>query len=284
MHKKAIKELNRENEFDIEHSIDKDTNEEGGTPHIADTIFSKIAKAAFFVADISIVNPDYSGRKTPNPNVLLELGYAARVLGWNRIICIFNEDFGPYNDLPFDLRFRRPLTYSLNGKDKLSVRKDVVSKLKDNIKWSSDQNMPANVEVGQYIVLEVNALDIYFQDKIHEILKSQYFQENYPYINNNYIIDIWDDMDYRYENNEPCEDTDIEHFVSVVFTDDCYSYGECTNRECSIFITLRECFKQINFSVNKVYAAYEITSSGYSPSGIGRNYAELSADFLARLQ
>lgn len=32
--KKAIKELNRESEFDIEHSIDKDTIEEGGTLHM----------------------------------------------------------------------------------------------------------------------------------------------------------------------------------------------------------------------------------------------------------
>ena len=38
------------------------------------------------MADVTIINHDYTGRKTPNPNVMLELGYAIKALGWQRIL------------------------------------------------------------------------------------------------------------------------------------------------------------------------------------------------------
>ena len=46
-----------------------------------------------------------------------------RTLGWERIICICNIDFGDLNDLPFDLRNRRVIKYSLSKKDKNEVKK-----------------------------------------------------------------------------------------------------------------------------------------------------------------
>lgn len=52
--KKAIKELNIENEYDIEYSIDKDTQNEEGTPHIAETIFSKIEKSSFLLQILAL--------------------------------------------------------------------------------------------------------------------------------------------------------------------------------------------------------------------------------------
>ena len=114
--------------FSIELALDRDTKDETGTPDILNTIFFKIQRAKMFLADISIINSDYSGRKTPNPNVLIELGYAARVLGWDKIICLYNLDYGTINDLPFDLRQRRPLTYSLKDKSKKSTR-NIISKV-----------------------------------------------------------------------------------------------------------------------------------------------------------
>jgi hypothetical protein len=100
----ALKELNVSDLYDIEFSLDKDTKDESGTPHIAETIFSKIEKSKLFIADVSIINSGSVGRKTPNPNVLIELGYAARTLGWERIICIYNKAYGSFDDLPFDLK------------------------------------------------------------------------------------------------------------------------------------------------------------------------------------
>ncbi|WP_025695356.1 hypothetical protein [Paenibacillus durus] len=53
----ALKELNISDLYDIEFSIDKDTKDEAGTPHIAETIFSKIDKSKLFIADVSILIP-----------------------------------------------------------------------------------------------------------------------------------------------------------------------------------------------------------------------------------
>jgi hypothetical protein len=110
--KAAIKTL--EKEIDVEMSLDKDTQETSGSPDIVDTIFRKIRAADILVADVTIINADYDGRKTPNPNVMIELGYAVKALGWERIICIVNTDYCRPEDLPFDVRNNRTSTYSVN--------------------------------------------------------------------------------------------------------------------------------------------------------------------------
>lgn len=107
---KAVKTIRTAN-IHLEIAIDRDTKGVSGTPDIASTIFSKIDQANIFIADISFINSTSKDRKTPNPNVLIELGYASKTIGWQNIICIFNTEFGVVEDLPFDLRFRRPLTY-----------------------------------------------------------------------------------------------------------------------------------------------------------------------------
>lgn len=106
--------------------IDKATRKTSGSPDIAEALFNKINTCSVFVADISIINQSCdSKRKTPNPNVLIELGYAARTLGWEKIICVFNSDYGNLSDLPFDLRNRRVMSYSLKGSIKSEIKKTV---------------------------------------------------------------------------------------------------------------------------------------------------------------
>ncbi len=59
----------------------------------------------------------------PNPNVLIELGYAIKVLGWSKIICLFNSETGNIEDLPFDINHNRVTPYSPGSsgeKDKLA--------------------------------------------------------------------------------------------------------------------------------------------------------------------
>jgi hypothetical protein len=41
-------------------------------------------------------------RRTPNPNVLVELGYALKALGDERVIVVVNTAFGKEELLPFD--------------------------------------------------------------------------------------------------------------------------------------------------------------------------------------
>lgn len=91
--------------------VDRDTKGVPGAPDIATTILEKVSAAAVFVGDVSIVHRPTSGRRTPNPNVLIELGYAMKALGHERVILVFNEAFGSVDDLPFDLRGKRVLVY-----------------------------------------------------------------------------------------------------------------------------------------------------------------------------
>jgi hypothetical protein len=97
----------------IEPVVDRDTQNVAGSPDIASTIFTKIASADIFVADVSIVTRAEKMRPAPNPNVLIELGYALKALGHERIILIFNRAFGGLEELPFDLRTRRILVYEM---------------------------------------------------------------------------------------------------------------------------------------------------------------------------
>lgn len=113
---KAIKKLNRDIQFEI--SLDKDTQDNSGSPDIAETIFRKIRASDIFIADVTIINNNLltrlsNGRKTPNPNVLIELGYAIKTLGKERVITIANLDFCRLEDLPFDVRNNRTTTYSI---------------------------------------------------------------------------------------------------------------------------------------------------------------------------
>ncbi len=117
----------------VEIIADRDTKGEYGSPDIVETIFKKIDECDIFIADVSIINKYYpideegqpieAVKTTPNPNVLIELGYAAHVVGWENIICILNTDFGEIEELPFDIRQRRLTPYSLNDRKKAEVRK-----------------------------------------------------------------------------------------------------------------------------------------------------------------
>lgn len=131
--KKAISNLKED--FSLELSFDKDTNGIVGTPEIVDTIFAKIRKTTVFIADVSIINMNATGRKTSNPNVLFELGYALGSLGSEKIICIYNTDYGKIEDLPFDIRQRRVLSYSLENNNK----KNEIDKLSKTIQWTIEQ-------------------------------------------------------------------------------------------------------------------------------------------------
>jgi len=101
----AIGELEQSANLYMEY--DRDTAGQNGSPDITQTIFEKIDKCVLFVCDVSIINSSCESKKTPNPNVLIELGYAVSKLGWDRVICLFDGNTGKIEDLPFDLRQKR---------------------------------------------------------------------------------------------------------------------------------------------------------------------------------
>ncbi|CAD7491024.1 hypothetical protein ACXRSW_01470 [Aeromonas dhakensis] len=120
---KAIEEIKKDESVAIEPVIDRDTLGLAGSPDISQSIFSKIDAASVFVCDVSIIDSK-STRLTPNPNILIELGYAIKTLGWNRVIMVMNTEFGKPEELPFDLRSKRVLTYciSSDAEEKSPVR------------------------------------------------------------------------------------------------------------------------------------------------------------------
>jgi hypothetical protein len=110
----AAKSIREDESIKVEPVLDRDTVGVPGAPDIASTIFEKIEQAEVFVCDVSIISQS-APRPTPNPNVLLELGYAVKTLGWGRIIMVLNSAYGGPELLPFDLRMRRVLPYHMPG-------------------------------------------------------------------------------------------------------------------------------------------------------------------------
>ncbi|MDE0211506.1 MAG: hypothetical protein OXJ64_16695 [Boseongicola sp.] len=99
--------------------VDHDTRNVPGSPAIAETIFGKIKQSDAFIADLTLVQSGGADRKAPNPNVLIEYGYALHALDDRRIIGVFNEAFGDPNDLPFDIRHRRwPIRYRADAEQR----------------------------------------------------------------------------------------------------------------------------------------------------------------------
>ena len=93
-------------------TIEQDTRGSNGSADIPHTLFEKIENADIFIGDVSIINSNMEQeRKTPNPNVMIELGYAASRLGWDRVISVCNLKFGKCEDSPFDIRHRRIIAY-----------------------------------------------------------------------------------------------------------------------------------------------------------------------------
>lgn len=164
--KKAAKEVSKDAQYDIDAVIDRDTFGIGGSPSIVEAITAKIARSDVFVCDVSIINSTEAGKKTPNPNVLFELGFASSILGWDRIIMIQNVAFGGIESLPFDLRGRRILQYNYNestsntSEEKKKVVTQLVSTLKaalihyandeiskDKVIWWGKWNVQSKIKV-----------------------------------------------------------------------------------------------------------------------------------------
>ena len=149
----------------VEVDADRDTKGIYGSPDIVQTIFEKIDDCDVFIADVSgvvVYHPlNNDGEQTerlkmaPNPNVLLELGYAAQAIGWENIICVMNEDYAENGEIPFDIDHRRLMRYSLKKREKSDVRKelrDIISSTVLNVIENGKRVRPqfSNISVGSW--------------------------------------------------------------------------------------------------------------------------------------
>ena len=124
--KKAVKQINRERYSVIILVIDRDTENETGAPNIASTVFSKINDCQVFVGDVSIVKRN-KPRAFPNPNVLIELGYAWKCLGLENLLLVANETIGRVEMMPFDIRPNKICRYSL-GEGSTKSERDKITR------------------------------------------------------------------------------------------------------------------------------------------------------------
>ena len=88
-----------------------------GQPPIVETVLKKIDAARVFVADMTFVAKRPGGGASPNPNVLIEYGWALKSLTYERVIRVMNTAYGEPSakSLPFDLRHARwPFCYELH--------------------------------------------------------------------------------------------------------------------------------------------------------------------------
>jgi hypothetical protein len=149
---------------DNEIRIDKDTKGVPGIPPIVDVIFNKISKCGIFIPDLTFVGKTDKGRLLPNPNVLIEYGWAIKELSYFRIIPIMNEAFGMPNgeNMPFDMRhLRHPLTYHL----KMDANSKEISGAKDKL--------CKDLHEAIRLIIKNNLINEFTQNEtINKILKS----------------------------------------------------------------------------------------------------------------
>ncbi len=155
---------------------DEATRNRLGTPDILNSIFEKIEECDLFIADVSIVGSYTLKNKTvdedeieekyiPNSNVLLELGYAAATIGWERCICLANSKFGDIKQLPFDLNHRRITDFSYAT----TTRNQKINEIAETIKATTiayiDMPLPRK-GFSYHLVGCFNILDKKIENKI----------------------------------------------------------------------------------------------------------------------
>ena len=156
--KKAIRQIGRDDSVKVEPVLDRDTMGLSGSPDISSSILAKISVSHVFLADVSIINKG-ADRPMPNPNVLMELGYAVAELGWDRIILVQNKNFGGPELLPFDLRGRRTMVYEAAEKSERttargSLQKGIEAALRSTLEVNSGDDVtnrsPVNLWWGRW--------------------------------------------------------------------------------------------------------------------------------------
>ncbi len=130
--------------------VDRDTKGVAGTPPIVETIFNKIDAASIFVPDLTFAGLRVEGRPTPNPNVLIEYGWALKQHGHGRMVAVMNTAYGkPSSEtLPFDMQhLRHPIQYdcaddaddATRSAAQASLAKALASAIRDILKGISTE-------------------------------------------------------------------------------------------------------------------------------------------------
>lgn len=189
---RAIKILKADvdvSEADRSLAIDRDTIDTPGMPPVADTIFKKIDEAAIFVSDLTYVAFRARGEGIPNPNVLLEHGWALKSKGWPQVVGLMNTAYGhpKTHPLPFDLLHSRwPILYNCPaGADdavRNAAREELAAVLVKALKLSiADDGFGASaLGPHPHDVALLDRLRKLIPDRIHNFLVTHSFGTPFP--------------------------------------------------------------------------------------------------------
>lgn len=132
--------------------IETASSDAAGAIRIDNKIIEKIEKCDLYVADLSIVgNLGAKKRKSPNPNVIYETGYAHGFIGEGRLYLIANKEKYNTEKFPFDIRNRRLALYDFSDKKTPDI---LVRDLKT---WMSNYQ-PVSPEVYLDVHAEVGSI------------------------------------------------------------------------------------------------------------------------------
>jgi hypothetical protein len=140
---------------DFEVKIDQDTQGESGTPPVSQTILDKIDRCDVFLPDLTFVAKFDQGKKkgqpTPNPNVLIEYGYALKTKSHRFLMPVMNVVYGGPDGLPFDMgHLRHPIQYRANPTTDEETRRleraNLSMQLLDALRVTSNALLPAVAE------------------------------------------------------------------------------------------------------------------------------------------
>ncbi|ADV00441.1 hypothetical protein [Alicycliphilus denitrificans] len=122
-------------------AIDQATRGLTGSPNIPLAIMKKIKEADMVVSDVTPINADLQQKKTPNPNVLFELGFAVAAQGWDRVALVFDAGVGKFpDDVPFDFDKHRAIPFPNSADNQVNDLKALAGTLKNAIKSTLEAN------------------------------------------------------------------------------------------------------------------------------------------------
>ena len=126
-------------------------------------IFQKISRATVFVPDLTLVGRTENGRLIPNPNVLIEYGWALCALGHLGMVPVMNTAFGEATaeNLPFNMRYlRNPITFQLLENaaqaEKSIAKTELVKQLAQAIRLIL-KNLPLEAELNAAGHIAINS-------------------------------------------------------------------------------------------------------------------------------
>lgn len=181
----ALFQLNQEQYKGYVYDYEEATRNLTGSPDIIESIKTKIRNAAVFICDIThFYSYQSKGKKSPNPNVIFEYGYALSIIGEERCILIddmvYDNKWGNYTKA-FDISKNR---YSLVNSSEV---KNTNKKILDYIRCIVDKNpqyplnchaeLECDKQLAHMIIYDLNIMELPLEiEKNYEnrLLKASY--------------------------------------------------------------------------------------------------------------